>query len=1015
MKTKLKGFLTLLLALVVQITFAQEKTVSGTVSDSSGILPGVSVVIKGTTKGTETDFDGKYSIKANTGDVLVFNYLGYKVVERTVGNSNTINVSLEEGGEVLDEIVVVGYSSKSRDVLTSGVSTVTVEELSQVSSTTNISNALQGKAAGVVVTAANGKPGQNAFVRIRGTGSVNAGQEPLYVVDGIPIGENDLNLINSSDVESISILKDAASAAAYGARASNGVVVITTKQGRKGEKARISFNTQVGWTEKVKDNFTMMNAEQKLQYERELNRGGSGSTTLLQSEWDNLVSLDHDWQDDLLKKGFIKSNGISISGGSDKSTYFVSFKSEEDTGIIQNLDGFKRITGRLNLTSELNNWLDLRVSTGVSHTDSKEPRDRNNVQNPFAAVYGYNGYEPLYKLDNEGNPVLDANGDPTYNLTHSGFSISEAIKNNPELEERLRLISTAALDFKFMEGKLIYTPQISMTYTTLRGEYYNQPGSILDGYVGDSDAPGSKRDNGNQSFTYNILNKISYNDTLNDVHNIGALFLTEFNANNYRSYRVSSKGFPTSDLTTQDNAAEADGTQSTTRSERSLFSIAGIFDYNYDEKYIASFGIRRDGSSMFGANNRYGTFWSASAAWNIHKESFFAIDWVNNLKFRVSYGLVGNDRLPTRYGSLGTYAFSNYNGQSAAYPDNVENPNLKWEEKAILDVGIDFGLFNNRFRGVVNYFNSNTYDLLFSENLAQETGEPGSPASRYVNFGDLSSKGIEVELNGDIIKNENFTWTLGSTIAFVKTNVDKLPGGADYIPAAYNLILQEGEELYTHYLVRYAGVNPANGRALYYDKDGNVTQNYNPSDAVPLTGKTVSPNFDGSVNTSLKYKGLNLSANFYYKYGNYIYNNVEQQHLSDGNSIRDNQRLDAFNFWRNPGDTNVLPDARNPLNTSESSDRFLQDGSYVRLRSLKLGYELPKKWLKENSFVKSLGMYIQGQNLWTYAPYFKGDPEIGIGSDETIGPEDVGFVSGAYNLNSYPTVKSYLLGIDITF
>ena len=1014
MKTKFKGILTLLLALVVQTSFAQTKTVSGTVSDESGPLPGVSILIKGTTTGTETDFDGKYSINASSGSVLVYRYLGYKTAEKIVGTSSTINLVMVEGGTQLEEVVVVGYSSKTRDVLTSGVSTVTASEIAQVSSTTNISNALQGKAAGVVVTAANGKPGQNAFVRIRGTGSVNAGQEPLYVIDGIPVDEDQLNLINNSDIESISVLKDAASAAAYGARASNGVVVITTKTGKRGEKARISFNSQIGFTQKLEDNFTMMNAEQKLQYEREVGRGGPGNSTLLKSEWDRLISLDHDWQDDLLKTGFIKSNGISISGGSDKSTYFVSFKSESDSGIIENLNGFDRMTGRVNLTSSLNDNIDMRVSTGVSHTYSTEPRDRNNVQNPFSAMYTYNGYETLYNVDSSGNPILNVAGEPTFNLTHQGFSISEAILNNPESEERLRLIGSVGFDFKFLDSKIVYTPQVSMTYTTLRGEYYNQPGSVLDGYVGDANAPGTKRDNGNSSFTYNILNKVSYNDTFNEVHNLGVTLLSEFNANNYRSYSLGSKGFPTSDLNTQNNSAEP--TRATTyRDERALFSLAAMLDYNYNEKYVFSAGIRRDGSSMFGENNRYGIFWSSSAAWNIHKENFFKSEVINDLKLRVSYGIVGNDRLPTKYGHLGTYAFSNYNGASAAYPNNVPNPDLKWEEKAILDVGVDFGLFNNRVRGVVNYFQSKTSDLLFLENLAQSTGEPGSPASRYVNFGDLSSKGLEIELSGDVIKNDNFSWNLSGTIAFVKNKVDKLPGGSDYIPTGYDLILQEGEELYNSYLVRYAGVNPANGRALYYDKEGNVTQNWSGDDAVALKGKTPTPDFDGSFTSLAKYKGFSLSANFYYKYGNYIYNNQEQQHLSDGTSVRSNQRLDAFNFWRNPGDTNVLPDPRNLENGSQDSDRFLQDGSYIRLRSLRLGYEIPKNFLGDNSFFSSIGMYVQGQNLWTYAPYFKGDPEVGIGSDETAGPNDIGFIQGAYNLNSYPTLKSFLVGIDVTF
>ncbi|MGY0406887.1 MAG: SusC/RagA family TonB-linked outer membrane protein, partial [Polaribacter sp.] len=579
MKTKFNGILTLFLAFVVQISFAQQKNISGTVSDESGPLPGVSILIKGTTKGVETNFDGKYSIKATIGNVLVFRFLGYKVVEKTVAASNSINVTLKEDASVLDEIVVTGYGSKDREVLTSGISTVTAKEISQVSATTNVINALQGKAAGVVVTAANGKPGNNAFVRIRGIGSANGGQEPLYIVDGIPVGENDLNLINSNDIKTISILKDAASASVYGSRGSNGVVVITTKTGRKNQKTKFSFNSQVGFSEKLKDNFTMMNAQEKLEYEKLVDRGGPGSTSLSQTDKDKLISYNHDWLKTLLKKGLIRSNGISATGGGANSNYFVSFKTEEDTGIIKDLDGFKRTTGRVNLGVDANNWLSFKINTGVSHTFSTEPRDRNNVQNPFSAMYSYNPYEPLFKKDAKGNPSLDSNGNPEYNLTHQGFSLSEAIKNNTSIEEILRFIASFSADFKAIKN-VIYTPQISLTYTTLRAESYIKPGSVLDGYIGDANAPGSKTDNGNNSFTYNFLNKINYTNSFEDKHNIGATIFTEFYNNNFRFYSLGSKGFPTPDLNTQDNSSEPT-IATTSRSELTLFSIGGVLDYNF--------------------------------------------------------------------------------------------------------------------------------------------------------------------------------------------------------------------------------------------------------------------------------------------------------------------------------------------------------------------------------------------------------------------------------------------------
>lgn len=1020
MKKLINQFLTLLLVLIVQFSFAQEKTISGTITDETGMpLPGVNIVIKNTNKGTQTDFDGNYSVEAQTGDVLVFSYVSYETIEKTVGEANTISVSLKPGVEAIEEVIVVGYGNKTRDVLTSGVSTVTTKELAQVSSTTNIANALQGKAAGVVVTAANGKPGNNAFVRIRGISSVNASSEPLYVVDGIPVGESDLNLINNSDIESISVLKDAASASAYGSRASNGVVLITTKSGGKNQDAKIAINTQIGWSEKVKDNFTMMNARQKLEYERYVgDPSNPGANIPTKSEWDRLISYDHDWQKDLLKKGFIRSNGISISGGGEKTKYFISYKNEEDTGIVQNLDGFKRSTARVNLGFDAKDWISINLTSGVSHTNSNEPRDRDNVQNPFSAIYSYNPYSPMYQLDADGNPLLDENGEPLYNLTRFGFSITEALKNNPEYEERLRFISTLSADFKFFKN-LTYTPQVGLTYSTLRREYYIQPGSVLDGYIGDIAAPGLKTDNGNNFYSYNFLNKLNYNTTFKDIHSVNVTVLSEFFNNNRRFYFLSSKGYADPDLTTQDNSAKAT-VATTSRDERALFSIGALVDYNFKEKYVFSASIRRDGSSMFGQNKKYGMFWSGSAAWNLHKEKFLENStFVNSLKLRASYGTLGNDRLPSRYGSLGLFSFSNYNGATAAYKSNVSNPELQWESKGTFDLGVDFSLFNRRLRGVVNYFNSSVTDLLFAEALAAETGEPGRDDRiyplKFVNFGSTKSSGLELELNGDVFQTENFTWTLGGNIAFVKSIVNSIPRG-EYFTPNYNLILRDGEKLYTHYLVRYAGVNPKNGKAQYYTKNGEITEKYNGDDAVALDDKTVAPDFDGNIANTLRYKTLSLSANFYYKYGNYIYNNQEAKRLTDGRGLTANQDVRAFNYWKKEGDTDVLPDPRKS-DTEQVSDRFLQDGSYIRLRSLRLGYELPKKLLPEKSHIKSISLYGQAQNLWTYAPYFKGDPEVGIGSEEAEGgnPTNVGFVPGAYNLNSYPTTKSYIFGIDLTF
>jgi TonB-linked SusC/RagA family outer membrane protein len=747
----------------------------------------------------------------------------------------------------------------------------------------------------------------------------------------------------------------------------------------------------------------MMNAEQKLQYERELGIG-QGSTVANQEEWDNLVANGQDWQDTLLKNGFIRSNMISMQGGSEKTGYFISLKDEQDTGIIDGLDGYERTTARLNVNFDAKDWLRFDAKTGISFTDSQEARDRNNVQNPIRAMYDYNPYETLYIQDADGNVVFDANGNPEYNLTNQGFSIAEAIRNNPEDEKNLRLIGSLGATAKITEG-LEYSPRISMNYRQFKREYFIKPTSVLQGYVGDALAPGIKTDSGNFRFDYTVQNVLNYNKTFNEKHNISVMGLTEYRKIQLDTYSLTTKGFPSDDIDVQGAAADADGIPSTTKIEVTKFSYAGSLDYDYDEKYIATASIRRDGSSRFGRNNVYGTFWSVSGAWNLARESFLEGGSFDDLKLRASYGTLGNDNIGT-YPYQNLYSYTSYGAQSAAFNSQTANENLQWESKSIFDVGVEFSLFNKRLRGVVDYFKSDVTDLLLSLPLAFEGGGAGNPSVNY-NSGAFETQGIEVELSGDIIRTNDWKWSAGMNIGFNTTEVKELEQGEDII--AGSTILREGEEIYTHFLVRYAGVNPANGEALYYDKDGNITNVYSADDAVALSDKSVNPDFTGNFNTSLGYKGFDVNANFYFKYGNYIYNAMEANMLSDGENANNNQRVDAFNYWRNPGDTNVLPNPLLAANTNQSSDRFLQDGSYIRLRSLQLGYTLPSKFT-ERIKLKSLRMYVQGQNLWTYAPNFNGDPEVGIGSGETN--QDA---AGEYNLYSYPTLQSFLFGIDVSF
>jgi TonB-linked SusC/RagA family outer membrane protein len=999
----------------MQFSFAQQKTVTGIVSDAIGPLAGANVVVQGTMNGATTNFDGVYSIKANQGDVLVFTYTGMVTKTATVGASNLVNAIMQDDILKGNEVVVVAYGSKTRDQLASAVTVLSSEDLSKLSPSTSIDNMLQGLAPGVTVTAGNGKPGQTAFVRIRGVGSINASNAPLYVIDGVVAPS--MNSINPNDIESLSILKDAATASLYGSRAANGVIVITTKTGKKGKGSTISYSSRYGIGRKVDDNFRMMDASEKIQYERELAALGvsnaqtlPGVTASTPEEYQNLRALGHDWQKTLLRDAIIKSDALSISGGSSDMTYFMSVGHDRNTGIIRDISGFERINGRLNTTYKAKEWLDVGANLSITATTSNEPRDRNNAQNPFSAMYAYNPYEPKFQRDANGNLLLDPSGNPQFNNTRLGFSVSEGLINNPEVQKQAAIIGGLYANVKF-SNSVTNTFRIGATNSSARREIFIKPGSVLDGYVGDVDNPGSKTDNGSNNFDYTVSNILNYKKSFNEKHNFSLSGLFEFNKVMFNNYSLTSIGFASGDLSVQSVAAQPTAA-STNKSINTLYSFGSFLDYDFDRKYIFTASVRRDASSVFGVNNRYGIFWATSAAWNISNEKFMEGSKINNLKIRGSAGTSGNRAGIGNYGSLATIGFGSLNGSTTAIPTDNGNPDLGFEKNFIWDVGVEFGLFNNRLRGVVDYYERTTSDLLLNAPLSSIGGEPDGTI--LSNIGEMVNKGIEISLSGDIVSTKDFTFTLGGNIAFLDNKVTKLvanptsPAGA---PINNGLTtIRVGEELNTFFLNRWAGVNPSNGAPLFYDAAGNVTTVYNAADQHVLSGKSAIADFDGGVNLYLNYKGFDLAADFYYKVGHYTINLMESDMLSDGTTVATNQRVDAFNYWTTPGQTNVLPSPLYGVEAQQTTDRFLQKGDYLRLRNLTVGYNFPAKFIQKAN-IQSLRLFVQGQNLWAYVPYFKGDPEVGIGSGETNNPSG----PGAYNLYSYPITQSVSLGLDIKF
>jgi TonB-linked SusC/RagA family outer membrane protein len=1007
MKSKYKWIVTLFLALSMQFSFAQEKTISGVVSDSSGPLPGVNVLVKGSKTGVQTDLDGKYSIIAKSGNVLIFSFVGMTETSKTIGLSNTVNVSMQ-GGESLSEVIVqtnLGYYSKDSRKLSSSISTVSSEEITRQSPAITIQNALQGQAAGVQVTAANGKPGAAAFVTVRGAVSITGGSaEAIYVVDGAFVSGTEASALSSNDIESVSVLKDGASAAMYGVRGGNGVVVITTKRG-KNAKAKFSFNNSVGFTQKIADPFDMMNADDKIRYEGLIGAGGSVGKTPAQVAL--LRSYDHNWQDDLLRNGFVQNNNFSYSGGDDKFTNFMSVGYTEDTGIIDKLNGFNRITARYNSEYKASDRVKIGFNVGGSYEKFNDSRDRNNVQSPIRAMYDYNPYEPFYARDADGNIVNDVAGNPVYNTNlAAGFPIQEAIVNNLEQRRFFRLYGRPYLELGIVKD-LTFKTQMNMNYERYQRESFIKPSSFLDLIVGDPTARGIKTDNGSDNLEYQLTNSLNYKYSINNKHNFESTVLYEYFKSNFRSYTMQRKGYVNGDLPTAGTAVI--GVPATGRFENATVSIFGNLDYDFDGKYLVSLYGRRDGSSVLGSNNKYEFAKGASVGWNLTRESFMSnVNWLNNLKLRASYGELNSTN------GIGSYSAQNLFG-TTPYAGNigtvlaggvVGNNNLKFEKVKKYEIGIEAAILNNWLTLSSSVFKDARNGFIYNDNTTV-----GTSFSTLINAGDWTSQGVELELKAFAIKNRNTTLSFYVNAAVFDRYINKLnrPNDPENQLIRGLTVNKVGRQPDDFFLVPYAGVDPTNGHALYRKLDGTLTDVYSAGDRA-FTGKTPYAKHEGGFGMQFAYKGFDISTDFVFKEGNYTYNYMWQNMNADGAAPTRNQAVNAFDFWTATNTTASLPAPRQitGINSNQVSDRFLEDASYIRFRNLNVGYKFTKK-ANPGFPMDELRVYAQMQNLFTWSK-FNGDPEVGIGSAES---QTGLLVPGQFALYSYPNVQTFLFGVSI--
>lgn len=973
----------------------QDQKLKGQVIDAQTVDPviGVNVLVKGTTNGTITDIDGKYELNAPAGAVLQISFIGYKTVEITATASEQ-TIKLQEDTETLEEVVVVGYGVQKKESLTGAMSTLKENRLKDVTTPT-VENMLNGKVSGVYVAPGSGQPGSNGAVQIRGRATLSGSTSPLWVIDGVIVGE-DPGVLNPSDIENMTILKDAASTAIYGSQGANGVIIVTTKMG-KSEKMKINASVKLGVSTMTNGKMEVMNGAELYDYYASF----PNQEDIKFSRWNpELRNANFDWGELASQAGFTQDYNISLSGGNEKmSSYFsLGYYSEEGT-----VKGYKydRYSFRYRSNYKPFSWLTIKpnISGSMKNTDDS--------QYDYTAKYTMFPWDSPY--DEDGNLVPDR---------YSGWVDSSDLNY-------LNSISygnhTARKTYEF-SGNFDFDIKITdwLTFTSVNN--YRWTGYFQSTYTDPrTDSASGVQGRVEEEQTNNIQRYTNQYLTFNKIfgkHSVQALLAYEFMDTSAKVINAKGtgivSGFEVLDATA---TPEEVGGNLTEWAKQSVFAKA---NYTYDNRYLAEVSLRRDGASNFGDDKKYGNFFSISAGWNINREKWFKADWVDVLKLRASYGSVGN--IPySKYPQYGLYSVSsNYNGIPAILISQVGNKDLTWEQTYTAGVGIDANFFNNRLRFVFDYYNKYTSNILYQVPVSGLTGI----TSRWQNVGEMRNSGIEITIGGDIIRTKDWLWSLDLNMGYNKNKLEKLygddpnmmiigGGGNDTsIAGAAEKVLKVGYSTDRYYLREWAGVDPKNGAPLWYKNDGSGETTSNYSEAKQVMTEATSPKLFGGFNTSLTWKNIDLNASFGFSLGGKIYNYSRQEYDSDGAYTDRNQMklIDGWSRWEKEGDIATHPAASygNKSNSNKASTRYLEDGDYLKLRSLSIGYNLNLS----KYYIQNMRIYFTAENVFTLTGFSGIDPEVPAYYDETTGTYKSIGTAGA---NLYPSTRKFMFGINLTF
>ena len=1057
-----------LIAVFVFLAYAtaQNRQISGTVSDANGHpVAGATVIVDGTSLGTTTNTAGEYTLSAPVNGTLVVTFVGFEPQQLPIAGKTRINVTMKEDAQAIDDVIVVAFGTAKKEAFTGSAAVIKSDEIAKVQ-TSNVATALVGRVAGVQTSSTSGDLGKTPSIRVRGFGSINAGKEPLWIVDGMPY-EGDLNNLNTNDIESMTVLKDAASNALYGARGANGVIMVTTKKAKAGD-AVVTIDAKWGVNSKALEEYDVITSPAQY-YETHFKAlygyyaqtnpaakayalassgltsngtGGLGYNVYTVPEGQALIGTNgklnpnatlgrkiiyngqeywltpDDWIDEAYQSAFRQEYNVNISGATERSSFYASLGYLDNTGIIKS-SALERYTARLKADYQAKKWLKVGGNMSYAHFSNSNGNSNEGSASSTANIFAFSAQMPpiypVYIRDGSGRIMVDDNGYQMYDygdkgnagLTRPLLPGANGLQTswlNKKKAEGNAFSGSGFVDISLYKGlKLTVngSTNIDETRTTyLNNQYYGQF----------AEAGGTISKYHTRDIAYNLQQILNYNETFGK-HNVGLMVGHEYYQKKY--YYLSGTK---SKLFSYDNeelgGAVVDGAGA--HSYIDDYNSEGYFmraQYDYAGRYFVSGSYRRDASSRFHPDHRWGNFWSVGAAWLLNQENWFDAPWVNMLKLKASYGSQGNDNIGN-YLYTDTYSIENNNGEIAVLFGQKGNPNITWETNTNLNIGTEFGFWNNRLSGSVDFFNRKTSDMLFAFSVPSSLGY----SSYYANVGDMVNRGVEVELNADLIRTKNVLWSFNLNLTHVKNEVTYLApehksttveGYKGYIDGSY--FVGEGLPLYTYYLRSYAGVDPETGASLWYKDvkgdDGKITRTKTSdyTSATRYLHDSAIPSVYGGFSTSVSAYGVDFSISFNYQIGGKVYDSGYASFMSSpyGTTVGTNYHKDILKAWTPENKGSDIPRLQyGDQYTTSVSDRFLTDASYLNISNINVGYTLPSK-ITQKFGVQKLRVYLACDNVVYWSKRQGLDPRYSF--------------TGATNFSNYSPIRTISGGVTVQF